>query len=126
MFLLYTDNDAKQIFVIVTQKECNKKLVAETQAQYPAKYVYSADCLKKAANAESLNKDCLGICNLMHVYPTQHSTFLQVYAELHFCIVESVRSKQVLLYCLLQNKRILLKSRRQKSVYNLILYVWGY
>jgi hypothetical protein len=54
MFLLYTHNDAKKIFVIVTQKECNKKLVAETQAQYLGKNmcskdVYSADCLKKGA-----------------------------------------------------------------------------
>jgi hypothetical protein len=54
MFLLYTHNDAKQIFVIVTQKECNKKLVAETQAQYPAKYVYSADCLKKRGSQQIL------------------------------------------------------------------------
>ncbi len=123
MFLLYTHKDAKQLFAL--QKECNKNLWRKTQAQYPCKYVYSADFLKKAANAESLNIDRLGICNLMHVYPTQHSTFIQVYVEMLFCMMESVKSKQVLLYCILQNKRILLKSRRKKYVYNLILYVLG-
>jgi hypothetical protein len=62
----------------------DKKLVAETQAQYPGKIcaatMFTQQIVsKKGQPTDSLNTDRLGICILMNVNQTQHSTFLQVY-----------------------------------------------
>ncbi len=134
MFLLYTHKDAKQFFAL--QKECNKKLVADTQAQYPGKIcaanMFTQQIVSKKRQPTQIlwiktvwEYATLCIYTVYNIPNTAQHISTSLCWNVFFCRVESVKSKQVLLYCILHNKRILLKSRRQKSVYNLSLYVLG-